>query len=213
MRRLISILIVWGAVLWAAPFSHRLHLGMGIDCGTCHVSAARSTSVQDNLLPAKTVCLDCHTEAELPIPFPTPPSTNLTNFGHALHLKMGDVAPFLAAAIDHKTYLRSPGDRTDWIRPRLGTKNPCEACHRGLEESGQVTGAALPQMADCLVCHTQIEAPFSCWDCHGEKADLRPANHTAIPHFMDAHSSGKLNLDKATCTLCHGPNFHCMGCH
>lgn len=207
------MLFAWAPVLSAAPFSHRVHLKMGLECATCHTAASRSTNVLDNLLPAKEVCLDCHTAAELPTPFPAPPSTNLTKFSHALHLKMGDVAPFLAAAIDHKSYLRSPGDRTDWIRPRLGTKNPCEACHRGLTESDQVTSAAMPQMADCLVCHAQIEAPFSCWDCHSDKAELRPPNHTEIPHFMDAHSSGKLNLDKATCALCHGRNFRCMGCH
>ena len=182
---------------------------MGMKCVSCHAAAASSTKVQDNLLPAREVCLECHDDAEIP----TPPATNLTHFSHALHLKIGDVAPFLAAAIDHKNYLRTPGDQTPWIRNRLGTRDPCQACHRGLEESDRVTRAALPQMADCLVCHTVIEAPFSCWDCHALDAELRPASHTEIPHFMDAHSSGKVQLDKATCTLCHGRNFRCMGCH
>jgi len=199
----------WGAAWGATPFPHRTHLAMGMKCLTCHRAAASSTKVQDNLLPAKEVCLGCHDHAEIP----APPATNLTHFSHALHLKMGDVAPFLAAAIDHKNYLQTPGDRTAWIRPRLGTRDPCQACHRGLEESDRVTRAALPQMADCLVCHTAIEAPFSCWDCHAQDAELRPANHTEIPHFMDAHSSGKVQLDKATCALCHGRNFRCMGCH
>jgi hypothetical protein len=124
------------------------------------------------------------------------------------------VSRFQIQAIDHKVYLRSPGDRTDWIRPRLtAARNPCRACHRGLAESDQVSKAEMPQMADCLVCHSQIETPFSCWDCHSDKVDLRPKNHTEIPHFMDAHSSGKLNLDKKTCALCHGVTFQCMGCH
>ena len=186
-----------------------MHLAMGMKCVTCHAAATTSTKAQDNLLPAREVCLGCHDDAEIP----APPVTNLTHFSHALHLKMGDVAPFLAAAIDHKNYLRTPGDQTPWIRNRLGTRDPCQACHRGLEESDRVTRAALPQMADCLVCHTVIEAPFSCWDCHAQDAELRPANHIEIPHFMDAHSSGKVQLDKATCALCHGRNFRCMGCH
>ena len=199
----------WTAAWGATPFPHRLHLGMGMKCLTCHAAAASSTKVQDNLLPAKEVCLECHDQAEIP----APPATNLTRFSHALHLKIGDVAPFLAAAIAHKNYLQTPGDQTSWIRTRLGTHDPCQACHRGLEESDRVTHAALPQMADCLVCHTVIEAPFSCWDCHALDAELRPASHTEIPHFMDAHSSGKLQLDKSTCALCHGRNFRCMGCH
>jgi len=182
---------------------------MGMKCLACHAAAATSTKVQDNLLPASQVCLDCHAQAEIP----APPTTNLTQFSHALHLRMGDVAPFLSAAIDHKVYLRSPSDRTDWIRPRLGTHDPCQACHRGLEESDQVSPVALPQMADCLVCHTAIEAPFSCWDCHAQNAELRPPNHTEIPHFLDAHSSGKVHVDLATCDVCHGRTFRCMGCH
>ena len=80
---------------------------MGMKCVTCHTAAASSTKVADNLLPAKGVCLGCHGEAEIP----APPATNLTHFSHALHLKMGDIAPFLAAAIDHKNYLRTPGDQ------------------------------------------------------------------------------------------------------
>ena len=31
--------------------------------------------------------------------------------------------------------------------------------------------------------------------------------------FMDAHSSGKMKLDKTTCAVCHGRQFTCMGCH
>lgn len=211
MRKLIVLVYAWAcaASAWAAPFPHRVHLAQGMQCVTCHAAAPASTKSTDNLLPKKDICLNCHEDVQIP----APPQTNLTHFSHALHLKMGDVAPFLAQAIDHKVYLTTPGDRTAWIRPRLNTKNPCEACHRGLEESDQVTPAALPQMADCLVCHADIQAPFSCWNCHDEKADLRPPSHTEIPHFMDAHSSGKVQLDKATCALCHGRNFRCMGCH
>jgi hypothetical protein len=124
---------------------------------------------------------------------------------------MGSVAPFLAAAIDHKTYFQTPGADLPWIRSHLNSRNPCEACHRGLQESDRVSRVNLPQMPDCLVCHTKIEAPFSCWDCHSQEANLKPANH--VENFMDSHSSGKLQLDKSTCALCHGRTFRCMGCH
>ncbi len=190
-------------MLAAAPFSHRIHLGQGLQCLECHTAASTSTRVEDNLLPAKQVCLNCHEDAAIP----SPPSTRLSKFSHALHLKMGSAAPFMASAIDHKTYLQPPGD----IRRHLNTRNPCQACHRGLEESDQVTRAALPQMADCLICHTQIDPPFSCEDCHAKDAQLKPASH--VERFTDAHSSGKLRLDKTTCAVCHGRTFTCMGCH
>ena len=197
------VVFAWGAAWGAAPFSHRIHLQQNLECVQCHTAAARSTKVEDNLLPDRQVCRGCHEEAAIP----APPSTRLSKFSHSLHLRMGNVAPFLASAIDHQDYLQPPGD----IRPHLNTRNPCQACHRGLEESDQVTRAALPQMADCLVCHTQIEAPFSCEDCHAKDAPLKPANH--VPRFMNDHSTGKLNLDKTTCALCHGRAFTCMGCH
>ncbi|MDE3165589.1 MAG: hypothetical protein KGN36_07280, partial [Acidobacteriota bacterium] len=93
----------------------------------------------------------------------------------------------------------------------LNGKNACEACHRGMEESTQVSRANLPEMADCLVCHSQIDNPFSCEKCHAKEDNLKPANH--VEGFMSAHSSGKLNLDKSTCAVCHGREFRCLGCH
>jgi len=201
----------WGAARGAAPFSHRIHLRQGLDCTFCHTAAPGSATVNDNLLPGKQVCLNCHEDADVPPRRPDTGPARLTSFSHVLHLRMGDVAPFLAAAIDKHNYFEPPGEGARWVRGHLDTKNPCEACHRGLEESDQVARTALPQMADCLVCHTQIDAPFSCEDCHTKNAALKPASHTE--HFVDAHSSGKLKLDKTTCAICHGRAFTCMGCH
>lgn len=207
MRPILLVMFAWGAAWGAAPFSHRIHLGMGLACTECHTAAAVSTRVQDNLLPARQVCLQCHRESELPV-IPGKPATRVSEFSHALHLKMGNVAPILAKAIDKKNYLQPVDD----IRRHLNTTNPCEACHRGLEESDQVTPRAMPQMADCLVCHSQIELPFSCENCHVKGAAfLKPANH--VEHFLDLHSTGKLKLDHSTCALCHGREFTCMGCH
>jgi predicted CXXCH cytochrome family protein len=192
----------WG-MAYAEPFSHKLHLALRLECATCHAAATSSAKPSDNLLPAKTVCLQCHEDAEVP----APPTTRVVSFSHARHLKMGNLAPLLAAAIDKRTYLQPPGD----IRRHLDTQNPCQACHRGLQESGQVTNAAMPQMADCLVCHTEIDNPFSCEKCHAKDAPLKPASH--LGSFLSDHSSGKLNLDKASCVVCHGRNFRCLGCH
>src|SRR5204862_517126 len=133
-------------------------------------------------------------------------TTRVARFSHAQHLKMGNAAPLIAAAIDKKTYLQPAGD----IRRHLNNANACQACHRGLEESDHVTSAAMPQMADCLVCHNQIDNPFSCETCHAKDGNLKPASHVA--GFLNAHTSGKLQLDKASCVVCHGVNFRCLGC-
>ncbi len=142
---------------------------------------------------------------------PAPPATKIAHFSHAQHLKMGNVAPVIAAAIDKGAYLSSPGN----VRPLLNTKNACGACHRGVETSTEVDASLLPRMADCLVCHSQIDPPDSCATCHAASFTLKPVNHT--DDFLDSHTSdftnAKPTLDKTTCAVCHGRKFHCLGCH
>lgn len=185
------------------PFSHRLHLHLKLECTKCHTAAAQSTRAQDNLLPDKKLCLTCHKDAVIPPPAPTP----LNRFNHALHLKLGNIGPVLARAIDTKAYLSPPAD----IRAHLNSTNPCIACHRGLTQSDAVTPANLPRMADCLVCHSHIDPPDSCEFCHAKTMTLKPSNHTA--DFLDAHNRKNARLDKTTCAVCHGRKFTCLGCH
>ena len=67
----------------------------------------------------------------------------------------------------------------------------------------------MPQMADCLVCHTDIDNPFSCEKCHAKDAQLKPASHVAS--FLSDHTSGKLNLDKASCVSLPRPELPLPG--
>ena len=201
--RYLLLLSMMGAAAVTAPFSHQLHLQVKLDCNTCHTAAATSTSPADNLLPNQKACQSCHESREIP----GPPTTRVVHFSHQQHLKMGNLAATIAAAIDKNQYLQPPGD----IRRHLNGINQCQACHRGLEESTQVSALNMPKMADCLVCHSQIDNPFSCTKCHAKDDNLKPASH--VEGFMSAHSAGNLKLDKASCTVCHGTNFRCLGCH
>ena len=203
MRNLFLALAITGAAT-AQPFPHRVHLAAKLDCAVCHVAALSSTQVADNLLPKPEVCLKCHKTAQIGVPRPT----RLARFDHQLHLKLGNIAPVIGAALDKKTYLSTPPAD---LRAQLNTQIPCEACHRGLETSDQPARSDLPQMADCLVCHSQIDPPYSCEFCHAKGVSLKPISHT--PDFLDTHTSGKLGLDKTTCAVCHGRHFRCLGCH
>lgn len=177
----------------------------------CHTAAAASTAAADRNLPAEKICLRCHDGKRAGAIDAKGVSRLATarreiRFNHRLHLSFGNVAPLLAAAIDRKSYLAAAAG----IRPLLDTKDACAACHRGLHQTDSASRANLPQMADCLVCHSQIEPPFSCEKCHTAAASsLKPASHT--PEYLDLHNRIKLN--KKTCTICHGVNFRCMGCH
>jgi hypothetical protein len=203
----VAILFAWGAAWGAPPFSHKLHLGMAIDCVTCHPAAATSTKANDDLLPPKQICTQCHDASVAP---QRPPvlAVPVVHFSHAVHLKMGNLSPLLAKAIDKGAYLQPSGE----VRRYLNTTNACEACHRGLEQSDEVTTAALPKMADCLVCHVKIQVPWSCEDCHVRSAALKPVSHTR-ESFFDTHSKGTFRAERATCVVCHGREFTCMGCH
>ena len=196
---------------WAFP--HQTHLAMGLDCGTCHSKAAESSDVGDDLLPNHALCESCHNGQTAPAIDFAPlaertPGERTFRFDHSFHLGLGEIAPLIATAIDSGNYYGKPGD----ARRFLDNASECSACHRGLEESIQVlAGAHMPQMADCIVCHTKIDNPFSCPECHVEGANLRPADHTR--EFIDTHSTGKAGLDKVSCQPCHGRDFGCMGCH
>jgi hypothetical protein len=194
---LLLIAIAGAAVAQTAqPFSHRIHLAAKLECSICHAG--------DNQLAKQSACLKCHKTAEIGPPI----KTRLARFDHQLHLKLGNVAPLIAAAIDKKTYLATPAPD---LRAQLNTQNPCEACHRGLEVSDRQDPSGLPQMADCLVCHNQIDPPYSCEFCHAKDAKLTPVGHT--PDFLDTHTTGTLGFDKPTFAVCHGRKFHCLGCH
>ncbi len=194
-------------------FPHAPHLERGLDCRTCHAGAATSRDSADSLLPDGQICAACHDGGAAPAIRPTPladrpPTERTYRFDHEFHLGLGDVAPLIASAIDSGDYFGKPGD----ARRFLDDGNACEACHRGLQESLAVNSPAhLPVMADCIVCHTRVDNPFSCKLCHHEGVDLKPADHTR--EFIDTHSTGRAGLDKQSCLPCHGRNFACMGCH
>jgi hypothetical protein len=205
LAHLIQALILGTALSAGAagqPFSHQLHLKLVPDCVACHASASTSTRVADNNLPKPDACRKCH-KNELQIKAPAP--TNLSQFSHEQHARLGNIAPVIAAAVKSDNYLSPPGD----ILKHLGSGNACAACHRRLHESTAVTRAAFPVMADCLVCHTRIDPPFSCESCHTKGINLRPADHVA--GFTDQHSNPKVS--KTGCAVCHGRRFTCLGCH
>lgn len=210
VQRLSALWLLCGCGLPAAaqkPFSHALHLGLKLACVTCHVKAPSSTKASDNLMPSPALCRQCH---DRDMPVREPRSLFVSKFNHQAHVRMGNVATVVATAIDQGKYL-SPVPAG--YRGRLDTKTACAGCHHGIEQSETVDGSNFPRMADCLVCHSEIDAPFSCEKCHDPPARLKPPSHAA--DFIDRHSNRKFaaSLDKSTCPVCHGRTFTCLGCH
>jgi len=192
------------AAAQAADFSHRAHLALKLECAACHTAVAASTSASDNLLPRPEICLECHREG-MPVPAPAPSA--VAHFSHALHLKLGNIAPLLRSAVTHGTYLSAPGD----MAQHLNSSNPCLACHRDIDTSEKLSSANMPRMADCLVCHNEIDPPYSCSTCHLKTMNLAPPNHIAAT-FIDTHPHLSA-AEKQTCAVCHDRTFTCAGCH
>jgi len=194
-------------------FSHKLHLKeVGLRCTACHARAEESTIASESNVPSENACLPCHNGRLAPLVGTgflsgREPAERTYRFNHAQHLEMGNVAPVIAEAIRTGEYL----GHTDDLASRLEGAGQCQACHRGLEETGMATSANLPRMSDCLVCHGPVENPFTCPECHTGNAQLRPASHTA--DFLDRHTRRDFEYDEKTCEPCHGRNFACMGCH
>jgi len=202
--------VILGAALEAAPFSHKLHLKLVAKCEQCHASVATSTKAEDNNLPKAAACVSCHTTRTIS----EPRKLTVTQFNHQKHATFGNIAPVIQAAIQAKTYYASPIDHTPaaQLPPLLkSSKHACLACHRGIEQSEAPTLALHANMPDCLTCHSKIDVPFSCEKCHSPGQNLKPASHT--PDYVDRHSTGKLNLNKQSCQVCHGRRFQCLGCH
>jgi predicted CXXCH cytochrome family protein len=201
------MLLVLASAMSAAPFSHKIHLEKKIACVVCHSRATASVRAQDNLLPNPAVCSGCHKDSKKQVK----PLRGLTvaKFNHQLHVKLGNaIAPAIAKAVEAGTYL---GKKATIHTPDLNTANVCSACHRGLERSDEVSLAAFPNMADCLVCHNEVDPPFSCEKCHTEGQALKPASHTN--QWLESHSRKSVAKDKESCAVCHGREFRCLGCH
>ena len=206
------LIIALAGGLWAAPhrpFSHKYHLSQVPACEQCHTDAAASTQASDNLLPLAGACARCHDEVQIK----EPRKLNVQKFNHAKHLELGKkLAPAILAAIENKTYLAPAGNRASYLK----TDNPCAVCHLGIETSENIDArpegkAHFPQMADCLVCHDQIDPPKSCKLCHGDDANLKPASHTK--DFEERHADPKAKIDKTGCAVCHGRKITCGECH
>lgn len=206
-------LSLWGLVFASAsawgqydePFSHRRHLGeYGAVCQDCHSGAASSTEASDSLMPSVAACAKCHGPGSIS----DPAELTVSKFNHRLHGAIPGVGPMIAAAMRSRSYL---GPVSEERADKLEEAEGCMVCHLGVLASSAGPKAAYPPMADCLVCHTDVEAPFTCEKCHDAGPHLMPASHTG--QYLEQHSRPGYLKETESCAVCHGREFTCLGCH
>jgi hypothetical protein len=175
------VAILWAGGSAALRFPHTIHKDVA-DCNTCHSGATTSKSGKDNLIPQKSVCIDCHTDEDLGNYGWTGPRTishDIPKFSHAQHLAMEGV--------------------------------DCDRCHGALNDTMMV-GTAKGSIGHpvCFACHDGKTAPKECEACHSDMSRLRPLDHDT--DYMHTHqfaargSAGRCeecHRQSESCGECH----------
>jgi hypothetical protein len=177
-------------------FSHSLHIvDQELECTTCHINAETSTTGQDDLLPIKDVCADCHdVEAKDEC------STCHTNVENAVKLPRMTQYSTLFSHEKH-----------------IAKELNCETCHGDVSQNQAGQQASFPDMVVCMDCHrsNSVSQGQDCYTCHTKDEQLKPATHNLA--FMHSHSDmapNNINMTSGskTCNTCHSPQY-CEDCH
>lgn len=166
-------------------FSHKLHIiEQEIECLTCHEQAESSETGQDNLLPSKLVCNNCHGEGEVGNPELVPAIQDYSvMFSHKAHISAEFNCKDCHSPIEQKEYAGQ------WLS--LPKMSDCMSCHENKAVSNECSTCHLPGENLKPVSHT---ANFT--HSHGDMARL---------------GSTEMNVN-SDCATCHKPQF-CQGCH
>jgi hypothetical protein len=206
-------------------FDHSQHLAGGLDCGTCHEDALRSTRSADNLLPGGEACDTCH-DSRHPILATPPKRESPCSTCHTRSEERRVLASVrMPKARLHFNHALHMGES-------VGAS--CETCHGDMSKVRLATELQLPSEDTCLTCHDGQKATDRCNACHISDASgrlsTRPLDEERLGHaplmpratnrwrdaahdlnFVQDHaavakSSGKM------CEACHDESF-CLDCH
>jgi mono/diheme cytochrome c family protein len=151
-------------------FSHKLHVGMGLQCTNCHANPQRSPEISspDMSLPPVQSCMGCHAV----VAKNKPEIKSLTEIARS-----GRAVPWA------RVYPLTPGIHFDH-GPHLRAGVQCMTCHgRVPEESALFEQTGLTSMATCIGCHRTHELPIDCKMCHGwPNEDPRVLGKWVIPN-------------------------------
>lgn len=208
-------------------FSHKLHVvEQEMACADCHAGAESSMSGKDNLLPAQSVCLECHEAGEVgDVSLYAPISDYSIKFSHQQHIESGADCESCHSAIWQKEV------SVPYVLPTMvecmdcheskAVSNECADCHMPFEnlkplshnvqfkanhgDLARANAAEVSADMSCMVCHKQSY----CQDCHeGENLDrlAHPLNYE-FTHALEARSR------ENDCAVCHTEKQFCIACH
>lgn len=130
------------------PYSHKLHLAMGLECGMCHTNPAPGNLMT---FPATSTCMSCH----MTVATNRPAIQKLASYA-----KSGQPVPWV------RVYSITKG--VNWShRKHLDAGMKCETCHGQVAEMPAMFQAtSVTSMGVCINCHKLNNAPTVCETCH-----------------------------------------------
>jgi hypothetical protein len=130
-------------------FSHKLHVGFGLQCTQCHENPAGTNNI--SLPPVKT-CMTCHVAVDKD----KPAIKTLTGYA-ASEQPVPWVRIYPLTAGIHFSH-----------EPHLKAGVQCTNCHGPVGEQPAMSElTAITSMATCISCHQAAKAPKGCETCHG----------------------------------------------
>jgi len=130
------------------PFSHKIHVGNGLPCTTCHVDPQISN---DMSLPHAATCMTCHAEVDKD----QVDIKKLAEFAAS-----GKPIPWV------RIYPLLPGIQYSHA-PHLRARVLCTTCHGPVPDQSVMSQlTALTSMATCISCHQTSQAKTECATCH-----------------------------------------------
>jgi cytochrome c7-like protein len=118
------------------PFSHQVHVGLGLDCRYCHTSVETSPSAG---MPSTQTCMTCHSQILADDPLLEPVRTSFTTGTPIGWVRVHSLPDFVY--FDHSIHIS------------MGVA--CETCHGRVDQMAVVSRQVPLTMAWCVSCHQE----------------------------------------------------------
>jgi hypothetical protein len=129
------------------PFNHKLHAGVGLQCGMCHANAAKAERAG---LPQAAQCMVCHAG----IKNDSPDIVKLAGF-------QANQKPIPWARV-----YRLPDFIFFSHATHVNGKVACAECHGPVEQREALAAEVAHTMKSCMECHLVRKVTNECHVCH-----------------------------------------------
>lgn len=192
MRNSLLIMVVFLSTIFCVCFAEN---GLTVEqplgaCGDCHsdwpLSQQNSNSFSPTVrLNKQSMCIDCHSNAEIAAKFKLPSRSFIQSFQKSAHGKDTSITCYDC----HQTCLHGfkSGVPETSLRKKINVPKTCGRCH------AEVLDAYQESIHGTAITKNILDAPV-CTDCHGEHFILSPSDRSS--------SVAVQNIPK-TCGACH----------